>query len=135
MLHRVKHTAGVWAKMKRKGLEFDEVYDLFAFRIILPTEADCYAALGVIHQLYKPEVSRFKDYIADPKGNGYRSLHTCVKAADGPMFEVQIRSIAMDQQAERGDAAHWLYKKDGSEAGKESEASRWWLRLLKIVSR
>lgn len=135
VLHRVKHTAGVWAKMKRKGLEFDEVYDLFAFRIILPTEADCYAALGVIHQLYKPEVSRFKDYIADPKGNGYRSLHTCVKAADGPMFEVQIRSIAMDQQAERGDAAHWLYKKDGSEAGKESEASRWWLRLLKTISR
>lgn len=133
VLHRVKHTAGAWTKMRDKGLGLEEVYDLFAFRIIVPTEADCYAALGVIHQLYEPEVSRFKDYIADPKANGYRSLHTCVKAEDGPIFEVQIRSIAMDRQAERGDAAHWLYKKDGREADRISPASTWWSRAWRSL--
>lgn len=126
VLHRVKHTAGAWAKMQGKGLGLDEVYDLFAFRIIVPTEADCYAALGVIHQAYKPEVSRFKDYIARPKGNGYRSLHTCVKGDDGPVFEVQIRSIAMDRQAEGGDAAHWLYKRGGREVDRQPEKLDWW---------
>ena len=135
VLHRVKHTAGVWSKMRGKGLEFDEVYDLFAFRIIVPTEADCYAALGVIHQLFKPEVSRFKDYISEPKANGYRCLHTCVRAADGPTFEIQIRSIAMDQQAEQGDAAHWLYKNSGREERRETDASFWWRRLLENVYR
>jgi GTP pyrophosphokinase len=113
IMHRVKHTAGVWTKMERKGLALDEIYDLFAFRIVVPTEVDCYAALGVVHELYEPDVSRFKDYIADPKANGYRSLHTCVRAADGPPFEIQIRSVAMEQQAEQGDAAHWVYKQEG----------------------
>jgi ppGpp synthetase/RelA/SpoT-type nucleotidyltranferase/HAMP domain-containing protein len=125
VLHRVKHTAGVWSKMHGKGLGIDEVYDLFAFRVVVPTEVDCYAALGVIHHAYQPELSRFKDYIARPKGNGYRSLHTCLKAEDGPVFEVQIRSVAMDRQAERGDAAHWLYK----EGGREAPAPRWWDRV------
>lgn len=109
ILHRTKHTAGVLTKMKAKDLDMEEVYDLFAFRLIVPTEADCYVALGLIHKAYSPDVSRFKDYITHPKSNGYRSIHTCVKAKEGPVFEVQIRSIAMDIQAESGDAAHWLY--------------------------
>jgi ppGpp synthetase/RelA/SpoT-type nucleotidyltranferase len=127
VLHRVKHTAGVWAKMQHKGLRLDEVYDLFAFRIIVPTEADCYAALGIIHQHYKPVLSRFKDYIAKPKGNGYRSLHTCLVAEEGPVFEIQIRSVGMDRRAERGDASHWLYKEDTRPW--EPVASRWWRKL------
>lgn len=139
VLHRVKHTAGVWAKMQEKGLDLDEIYDLFAFRIIVPTEADCYAALGVIHQAYKPEVSRFKDYIARPKGNGYRSLHTCVRANDGPVFEIQIRSVAMARHAERGNAAHWLYKKSRHEVERESLMLDWrngiWRRLIDAARR
>lgn len=133
ILHRVKHTAGVWAKMQDKDLDVDEVYDLFAFRIIVPTEADCYAALAVIHYTYTPEASRFKDYIAKPKGNGYRSIHTCVKTEDGPIFEVQIRSVAMDRQAERGGAAHWLYKKDGPEIDDESTRLNWWDKIQKLL--
>jgi ppGpp synthetase/RelA/SpoT-type nucleotidyltranferase len=130
ILHRVKHTAGVWAKMQDKNLDVDEVYDLFAFRIIVPTEADCYAVLDIIHQTYLPEVSRFKDYIATPKDNGYRSLHTCVKAEEGPIFEVQIRSIAMDRQAEQGGAAHWVYKEDGRESDDKSIKQHWWYKIL-----
>ena len=128
LLHRTKHTAGVWNKMKSKDLDMDEVYDLFAFRIIVPTEADCYVALGLIHDAYSPEVSRFKDYITQPKANGYQSIHTCVKSKNGPVFEVQIRSIAMDLQAERGDAAHWLYKEDSRPA--RHQKTSWWHSLF-----
>jgi hypothetical protein len=110
ILHRVKHTAGVHSKMRGKDLELDEVHDLFAFRVIVPTEGDCYAALGVIHELYEAEVGRFKDYIAEPKQNGYQALHTCVQSEGAPLFEVQIRSVAMDRHAERGRAVHWQYK-------------------------
>lgn len=132
VLHRVKHTAGVWSKMQSKGLAHDEVHDLFAYRIIVPTEADCYAALGVIHKAYKPLVSRFKDYIARPKENGYRSLHTCLTAGYGPVFEVQIRSVAMDQQAERGVSAHWSYKKQGRGVDWMPVKTRWWNKLLRL---
>ena len=131
VLHRVKHTAGVWAKMQSKGLTLDEIQDLFAFRIIVPTEADCYAALGVIHEHYKPVITRFKDYIARPKENGYRSLHTSITADDGPVFELQIRSVAMDRQAERGDAAHWVYKRGGRETDGKPVVTRWWRKLLR----
>lgn len=136
LLHRVKHTAGAWAKMRNKGLKLEEVYDLFAFRVIVPTEADCYAALGIIHGLFEPDISRFKDYIAKPKGNGYRSLHTCVRTEEGPTFEVQIRSIAMDQQAELGGAAHWSYKKETqSSAGSVSTPAGWQRVLRSMFSR
>jgi len=127
ILHRVKHTAGVWIKMQSKGLSLDEINDLYAFRIIVPTEADCYVALGITHQSFKPVISRFKDYIARPKQNGYQSLHTCVAADDGPVFEIQIRSIAMDQQAEKGDAAHWAYKKDNHKIKHKPSLLQWWL--------
>ena len=128
--HRVKHTAGVWKKMKSKKLNLDQIHDLYAFRIVVPTESDCYWTLGVIHRTFKPVVGRFKDYIAHPKGNGYQSLHTCVEPKEGPIFEIQIRSIAMHQHSESGTAAHWIYKNEG-ENGKTKLVSRsWWSRLF-----
>lgn len=108
--HRVKHPAGIWKKMQHKSLDFEQVHDLVALRIVVPTETDCYIALGVVHDLYAPLVGRFKDYIARPKANGYRGLHTSVRGADESVFEVQIRSIAMHQHAEQGPAAHADYK-------------------------
>jgi ppGpp synthetase/RelA/SpoT-type nucleotidyltranferase len=130
VFHRVKHTAGVWTKMQSKWLNIEEIHDLYAFRILVPTESDCYSALGVLHQEFKPVIGRFKDYIAHPKKNGYQSLHTCVKPEKGPVFEIQIRSIAMHQHSESGTAAHWIYKKNG-ENGRQKYTSRsWWSRLL-----
>ena len=108
--HRIKHPAGIWKKMLDKNLAFDQVHDLVALRVIVPTGADCYHALGVIHDLYAPIVGRFKDYIALPKPNGYRSIHTSVRDPDGAVFEVQIRSIAMHRHAEQGPASHADYK-------------------------
>ena len=107
---RVKHPAGVWKKMRQKNLAFEQVHDTVALRVVLPTEADCYHALGVIHELYAPVVGRFKDYIVLPKPNGYRGLHTCVRGEEGLVFEVQVRSIAMHRHAEQGPAAHADYK-------------------------
>lgn len=125
--HRIKHPAGIWKKMREKGLAFAQVHDLVGLRIITPTEADCYQALGTVHDLYKPIVGRFKDYIARPKPNGYRSLHLSVCDPDGAIFEVQIRSVAMHRHAEQGSAAHAEYKAavpvDGSPANP-------WQRLL-----
>jgi hypothetical protein len=112
--HRIKHTAGVWRKMKSKGLTLKQVHDLIAFRIVTPTEPDCYQALGVIHRTFEPLVGRFSDYISTPKANGYQSLHTCVRGGEGPVFEIQIRSVAMDRHADKGEAAHWVYKKNSS---------------------
>jgi HAMP domain-containing protein len=108
--HRIKHTAGIWKKMRQKGLSLEQVHDRVALRILTPTQADCYVALGVVHRLYAPIVSRFKDYIARPKPNGYRSLHLSVRDASGLVFEVQIRSLAMHRHAERGRASHLDYK-------------------------
>ena len=110
LCQRVKHPAGIWSKMGQKNLAFEQVHDLVALRIVLPTEADCYHALGVIHDLYVPIVGRFKDYIALPKDNGYRGLHASVRDANGLIFEVQIRSTSMHRHAEQGPAAHADYK-------------------------
>jgi len=107
---RVKHPAGTWRKMQLKGLLFDQVHDLLALRIIVPAEADCYHALGVVHDLYAPIVGRFKDYVVAPKPNGYRGLHSSVREADGSVFEIQVRSAAMHRQAETGSAAHADYR-------------------------
>lgn len=112
--HRVKHTAGIFRKMKAKGLALEQVHDLVAFRIIVPAEQDCYVALDAIHQHFEPLLLRFKDYVAAPKKNGYRSLHTCVKGEDGLVFEVQIRTLEMHERSEGGDAAHWRYKAGAS---------------------
>jgi ppGpp synthetase/RelA/SpoT-type nucleotidyltranferase len=130
VFHRVKHTAGVWTKMQSKRLSIDEIHDLYAFRIIVPTESDCYSALGVLHQAFSPVIGRFKDYIAHPKENGYQSLHTCVMPEDGPIFEIQIRSIAMHQHTESGTAAHWIYKKNGENGQRKYPPRSWWRRLL-----
>jgi (p)ppGpp synthase/HD superfamily hydrolase len=129
VIHRVKHTAGVWAKMQDKGLNLDEIYDLYAFRVLVPTESDCYSALGVLHQTFEPTIGRFKDYIAHPKENGYQSLHTCVIPKEGPIFEIQIRSVAMPQHSESGIAAHWIYKKYGDNGQRKYSSGFWWSRL------
>ncbi len=108
--YRVKHAAGIWRKMETAGLRLEELHDVIGFRIIVPTEPDCYWVLGIVHGVFQPLVGRFRDYIAEPKPSGYQSLHTTLRAADGTLFEVQIRSVAMHVDAERGDAAHVLYK-------------------------
>lgn len=110
MCHRVKHPAGIWKKMHQKHLTFEQVHDLVALRIVVPTETDCYHALGVVHDLNAPIVGRFKDYIVQPKSNGYRGLHTSVRDPAGAVFEVQVRSIAMHRHAEQGSAAYADYK-------------------------
>jgi (p)ppGpp synthase/HD superfamily hydrolase len=129
IFHRVKHTAGVWSKMQDKGLNLDEIHDLYAFRVLVPTETDCYAALGILHEAFTPIVGRFKDYIAHPKQNGYQSLHTCVKPDKGPIFEIQIRSVAMHQHSENGIAAHWMYKKNGENGKRNIALKSFWGRF------
>jgi GTP pyrophosphokinase len=132
--HRVKHPAGIWNKMRQKNLAFDQVHDLVALRIVVPTEADCYHALGVVHDLYAPIVGRFKDYIVRPKSNGYRSLHSSVRDAEGAIFEAQIRSIAMHRHAEQGSAAHADYKhatRMPADAGRDAP----WKRFFRMGGR
>ena len=107
---RTKHTAGVWRKMHEKNLLLEEVHDLIAFRLIVPSQDNCYLALDTVHRLFEPEPFRFKDYVAEPKANGYQSLHTSVCDRDGFVFEIQIRTVDMHRAAEEGNAAHWRYR-------------------------
>jgi len=107
---RTKHTAGVWRKMQEKNLVLEEVHDLIAFRVIVSSQDSCYLALDTVHRLFEPEPFRFKDYVAEPKANGYQSLHTSVRDRDGFVFEVQIRTVDMHRAAEEGIAAHWRYR-------------------------
>jgi hypothetical protein len=109
---RIKHVAGAWRKMRDRQLDLEEVHDLFAYRIVVPDESACYLALASIHEIFDPEPFRFKDYVAEPKANGYRSLHTSVRDEAGRVFEVQIRSVGMHDEAEDGHAAHWRYRAD-----------------------
>ena len=115
-------------KMFSQNKSLDEIFDLFAFRVVVDTVSDCYNVLGVIHDLYKPILGRFKDYIGTPKPNGYQSLHTTVIGQDGLPFEVQIRTREMHEIAEYGVAAHWKYKQGGAGAGTEGKYE--WVRRL-----
>ena len=129
---RVKHFFSIYRKMVNQIITLDQIYDLFAVRIIVETVKDCYAALGVIHEMYKPIPGRFKDYIAMPKPNMYQSLHTTLISSSGQPFEIQIRTFEMHRTAEYGIAAHWKYKESGSgqvAAGSE-EAKLSWLRQI-----
>jgi GTP pyrophosphokinase len=129
---RPKHIYSIWRKMRGKKLDFSELYDVRAVRIIVDDVADCYNALGLVHHLWQPVAGEFDDYIAQPKGNFYRSLHTAVTAEDGRALEVQIRTREMHQHAELGVAAHWRYKETGGQAlaGGEYENKIAWLRQL-----
>ena len=129
---RVKHLFSIYRKMVNQSKTLDQIYDLFAIRIIVDTEQQCYTALGIIHEMYKPIPGRFKDYIAMPKPNHYQSLHTTLIGPNGQPFEIQIRTYEMHKTAEYGIAAHWKYKetKGSEEEVKNDEAKMAWLRQI-----
>lgn len=128
---RAKHIYSIWRKMKRKGLDFRELYDIRAFRIITKEVRDCYAALGVVHSLFNHIPQEFDDYIATPKENGYRSLHTAVFGPEGKTLEVQIRTEDMHEEAELGVCAHWKYK--GTDVNTKSDSYEEKLNWLRNV--
>ena len=132
---RVKHFFSIYKKMVNQDKTLDQIYDLFAVRIIVDTVRDCYACLGIIHEMYKPVPGRFKDYIAMPKPNMYQSLHTTLIGPKGQPFEIQIRTFEMHRTAEYGIAAHWKYKEVSNNGGKENttrqeEEKMSWLRQI-----
>jgi len=132
---REKTISSIYQKMREKHAGFAQVSDIFGFRIVVPTLTDCYIALGVLHQLYKPVPGRFKDYIAIPKANGYQSLHTTLVSPLGTAVEFQVRTEAMHAVAEKGIAAHWIYKtsdKKGAAADAQRLSSMWLQSLLDI---
>jgi len=128
---RAKHIYSIWRKMSRKNLDFSQIYDIRAVRILVPELRDCYAALGIVHTLWRHIPNEFDDYIANPKENGYRSLHTAVVGPEGKVLEVQIRTHNMHEDAELGVCAHWLYKgTDTSAKDQGYEQKIAWLRQV-----
>ena len=131
---RVKHLFSIYRKMIKQNKTLDQIYDLFAIRIIVDNDQECYTALGIIHEMYKPIPGRFKDYIAMPKPNHYQSLHTTLIGPNGQPFEIQIRTYEMHRTAEYGIAAHWKYKESGgsnaSDGNSEEEKMAWLRRIL-----
>ncbi len=125
---RAKHYYSVWQKMEKDNLQFDEIYDLLGFRIIVPTIRACYETLGIMHSVYKPVPNRFKDYIAMPKPNMYQSLHTTVIGPEGQRIEIQVRTPEMNNIAEEGIAAHWRYKE--KDKGAPSTFDLQWVKEL-----
>jgi guanosine-3',5'-bis(diphosphate) 3'-pyrophosphohydrolase len=130
ILSREKHLYSLYCKIRNKALSFDDVYDVYAFRIIVDKVDTCYRVLGAMHNLYKPVPGKFKDYIAIPKANGYQSLHTILFGPYGVPIEVQIRTEEMDKVAESGVAAHWLYKSGEQNHDQMQAGAREWLREL-----
>ena len=128
--HRVKSIYGIYRKMFIQNKDFEEIYDVYAVRIICASVAECYTALGLIHDMYHPLPNRFKDYISTPKPNGYQSLHTTVIGREAIPFEVQIRTWEMDRMAEYGIAAHWKYKAGISTSNEKLEERLAWVRQL-----
>jgi guanosine-3',5'-bis(diphosphate) 3'-pyrophosphohydrolase len=126
---RPKHLFSIYKKMERKGAEFDEIYDIHAVRLLVRDVKDCYAALGVVHSLWRPIPGQFDDYIAVPKANMYQSLHTAVIGPDAKPLEVQIRTTGMHEVAEAGIAAHWRYK-EGSRGDRRYDEKLAWVRQL-----
>lgn len=129
---REKHLYSIYRKMKNKEKMFNEVMDIYAFRIVVNSVDDCYRSLGAMHGLYKPIETRFKDYIAIPRTNGYQSLHTSLMGPHGIPVEVQIRTEAMDQMADKGVAAHWLYKGSSDDTTAQLRARKWMQSLLEL---
>ena len=128
---RAKHIYSIWRKMQRKGLQFSQIYDVRAVRVLVPEVRDCYTALGIVHTLWRHIPKEFDDYIANPKENGYRSLHTAVLGPDGKVLEVQIRTHAMHEEAELGVCAHWRYKGTDTKGGSSQyEEKISWLRQV-----
>ncbi|WP_442886501.1 RelA/SpoT family protein, partial [Arsukibacterium sp.] len=131
---REKHLYSIYRKMKNKELMFNDVMDIYAFRVIVDSIDSCYRVLGVVHNLYKPIEIRFKDYIAIPKQNGYQSLHTSLIGPHGIPVEIQMRTREMDEMADKGIAAHWMYKVNGEqrESTAQIRAQRWMQSLLEL---
>ncbi len=129
---RAKHLYSIWKKMVRKNVGFEEIYDARAIRVLVPKIADCYTVLGIVHSLWPHIPKEFDDYIATPKGNGYKSIHTAVIATESKALEVQIRTFEMHQDSEHGVAAHWRYKEDGQQSSGDQASERKiaWLREL-----
>ncbi|MCF5954025.1 RelA/SpoT family protein [Xanthomonas perforans] len=127
---RPKHIYSIWRKMQKKRLSFDQLYDIRAVRVMVEDVAACYAALGAVHSLWAPVPSEFDDYIARPKANDYRSLHTAVVGPEGRTIEIQIRTFEMHAQAELGVAAHWKYKEGGKGGEKAFDRKILWMRQL-----
>jgi len=130
---REKHLHSIYRKMQTKEVKFEQVMDIYAFRVIVDSVDTCYRVLGALHNLYKPIETRFKDYIAIPKSNGYQSLHTSLKGPHGVPVEIQIRTEEMDLMADRGVAAHWMYKQsDDSSTTAQVRARKWMQSLLEL---
>ena len=128
---RAKHIYSIWRKMQKKGLQFSQIYDVRAVRVLVPEVRDCYTALGIVHTLWRHIPKEFDDYIANPKENGYRSLHTAVIGPEGKVLEVQIRTTAMHEEAELGVCAHWKYKgTDVNSTSSHYEEKISWLRQV-----
>ena len=131
IMGRAKHIYSIWRKMQRKNIEFSQVHDVRAVRILVPELTDCYTALGIVHGLWRNIPQEFDDYIATPKENGYRSLHTAVIGPEGKVVEIQIRTFAMHDEAELGVCAHWLYKgTDVNSTGNSYDDKLAWLRQV-----
>lgn len=136
VIGREKHLFSIYSKMRSKRKSFSEIMDIFAFRIIVDSVDKCYRVLGVVHSLYKPVPGEFSDYIAIPKANGYQSLHTVLKGMHGVPIEIQVRTREMEDMANNGIAAHWLYKSEGGTASNSHTRAREWVQgLLEIQQR